>query len=189
MKIAIVLPNAPGYSETFFRSKIKGLQRHGHDVLLATAKKDVQFDLCEQVIHPKIYKNKALQLVMMLKVFLSLSIYYKSVYAYFKLERKEQTSFKRIIEKVYFNATLLKLKVDWLHFGFATMTLERELVSKAIGAKMGVSFRGFDINVYPLKHLNCLLNYGTMFMQCIVFQKIYGRKDVNWVYLHQNLTK
>jgi colanic acid/amylovoran biosynthesis glycosyltransferase len=62
---------------------------------------------------------------------------------------------KRILEKIYLNATLLKLDVDWLHFGFATMTLERELVAKAIGAKMGVSFRGFDINVYPLKHSKC----------------------------------
>lgn len=162
MKIGIVLSNAPGYSETFFRSKIKGLQRHGHEVVLVTAKKDLQFDLCEQQTHPKICKNKGLQLVMMLKVFLGLSFYFKSVLTYYKLEKDEETSFKRILEKIYLNATLLKLKVDWLHFGFATIAKDRELIAKAIDAKMAVSFRGFDINIYPLKHPNCykkLWNY------------------------------
>jgi colanic acid/amylovoran biosynthesis glycosyltransferase len=42
-----------------------------------------------------------------------------------------------------------------LHFGFATQTLGSEFVAKAIGAKMGVSFRGFDIAIYPLKHPGC----------------------------------
>jgi colanic acid/amylovoran biosynthesis glycosyltransferase len=155
MKIALVLPAVPAYSETFFRSKIKGLQAHGHQVMLVTGKKELKFDLCEQRSHPKTYKNKGLQIIMMIKVFLSLSMYYKRVITYYKLELKTQTSVQRIFEKIYLNATLLKLKVDWLHFGFATMTKDRELVAKAIGAKMGVSFRGFDINVYPLKHPGC----------------------------------
>ena len=42
-----------------------------------------------------------------------------------------------------------------MHFGFATMALERELVAQAIGAKMAVSFRGYDIGVYPLKNPGC----------------------------------
>ncbi|TFB13069.1 glycosyltransferase, partial [Microbacterium sp. 3H14] len=70
-------------------------------------------------------------------------------------EKRQKTSVKRSIEKIYINSTLLKLEVDWLHFGFATMAIERELVAKAIGAKMAVSFRGYDINVYPLKHAGC----------------------------------
>lgn len=35
------------------------------------------------------------------------------------------------------------------------MSLDRELVAKAIKAKMAVSFRGYDIGVYPLKHKGC----------------------------------
>ncbi|GGZ80992.1 glycosyltransferase family 4 protein [Algibacter mikhailovii] len=155
MKIALVLSSTPAYSETFFRSKIRGLQISGHQVLLITAKKDVNFDLCEQYVHPKVYKNKVLQLIMMIKVYLGLSFYIKNVLNYFKSEREEHTPFKRILEKIYINASLLKLNVDWLHFGFATMTKDRELVAQAIGAKMGVSFRGFDINVYPLKNADC----------------------------------
>ncbi|WP_298533206.1 glycosyltransferase family 4 protein [uncultured Algibacter sp.] len=155
MKIGLILTNTPSYSETFFRSKIEGLQAHGHQVILVTAKKDSHFSLCEQLAHPKIYKNKALQLVMMLKVFLGMVFYYKSVAAFYQLEKKEQTPVKRIIEKIYINATLLKLKVNWLHFGFATVTKDRELVARAINTRMAVSFRGYDINVYPLKHPGC----------------------------------
>ncbi|WP_136480581.1 glycosyltransferase family 4 protein [Cognatitamlana onchidii] len=155
MKIALILPSTPAYSETFFRSKIKGLQAHGHQVVLITAKKGVKFDLCEHREHPKIYKNKVLQLFMMLKVFLSLIFYFKRVMTYYKLEREEHTPFKRILEKIYVNATLLKLNIDWLHFGFATMAINRELVAKSIKAKLAVSLRGFDIAIYPLKHKNC----------------------------------
>ena len=61
----------------------------------------------------------------------------------------------RIIKKIYLNSNLLSQKLDWLHFGFTTQSIESELVAKAIGAKMSVSFRGFDINIYPVKHPNC----------------------------------
>src|SRR5690606_32047031 len=42
-----------------------------------------------------------------------------------------------------------------LHFGFGTMTLGSEYVAQAMGAKMAVSFRGFDISIYPVKHPGC----------------------------------
>lgn len=78
-----------------------------------------------------------------------------SVQRFIKLERKEGSSLKRTLEKVYLNAHLLKFKGDWLHFGFATLTIDREMVSQAVGAKMAVSLRGYDMNVYPLKFPGC----------------------------------
>src|SRR5690606_35965533 len=72
-----------------------------------------------------------------------------------RLERQDGSSMKRIFEKIYLNAQLLKYKGDWLHYGFGTLALDKELIAEAIGAKMAVSFRGFDIGVYPLKHPNC----------------------------------
>lgn len=154
MKIALILPATPSYSETFFRSKIQGLLSHGHQVVLVTGRTTERFDLCDSIYHPKVYGNRAMQLFMMFKIFIGLLPYYKSVKRYMALEKQVGTSFKRSIEKLYLNAQLLKLKVDWVHFGFATMAIDRELVPKAIMAKMAVSFRGYDINVYPLKHAN-----------------------------------
>ena len=34
MKIGLVLPSVPGYSETFFTNKIKGLKAAGHTVII-----------------------------------------------------------------------------------------------------------------------------------------------------------
>lgn len=155
MKVALVLSSAPGYSETFFNSLIKGLQENGHEVLLYTSHCDFTYKLCKHVKHPRIHRNYIVQILLMLYKGLTLLFHINSVRRYFLLEKKEGTSLKRTFEKIYLNAELLKFKGDWIHFGFATMTLDRELVPKAVGSKMAVSFRGYDINVYPLKHPGC----------------------------------
>jgi colanic acid/amylovoran biosynthesis glycosyltransferase len=154
MTITLVLPQPPAYSETFFRSKIKGLQESGHQVFLVTAATSLKFDGCTHLQHPKVYKNQLVQVLKMISVSITLIPYASKVMSYVKLEQREGASFKRIIEKVYINATLLKLNTDWLHFGFATMAIDRELVGKAIGARTAVSLRGYDIDVFPLKYQN-----------------------------------
>ncbi|GAA0764279.1 glycosyltransferase family 4 protein [Psychroflexus lacisalsi] len=155
MKITLVLSQPPGYSETFFRSKIKGLKANGHQVVLVTAATNKSFDLCAHIQHPRVYKNPIRQLLSMLLVFVGLLAYWTKVNRYINLERKEGTSFKRLIEKIYINASLLKLNANWIHFGFATMAIDRETVPKAIGAKLAVSFRGYDIEVFLLKNRDC----------------------------------
>ena len=155
MTIVLVLPQPPGYSETFFRSKIQGLKANGHQLILVTAATNKSFDLCSHIQHPKVYKNPIRQLLSMLLVFTGLLPYWAKVNRYINLEQKEGTSLKRLIEKIYINASLLKFNAEWIHFGFATMALDRETVPKAIGAKLAVSFRGYDIGVYPLDKPNC----------------------------------
>jgi len=155
MTIALILPQPPAYSETFFRSKIQGLQESGHEVILVTAATDQTFETCQHLQHPKVSKNPFVQVFKMLSVFIGLLRYSKSVSKFIQLEKKEGSSVKRILEKLYINATLLKLNTDWLHFGFSTMAIDRELVAKAIGAKLALSLRGYDIDVYPLKDKLC----------------------------------
>lgn len=46
MRIGLVLSTTPGYSETFFRSKIKGLQENGIEVRLFCQNNNEGFDLC-----------------------------------------------------------------------------------------------------------------------------------------------
>ena len=150
MIITLILPKAPAYSETFFRSKIEGLQESGHQVILVTAQSSEKFDGCKHLYHPRVNQNKLLQSLNMLINYLSLLPYLRNIVQYCKLERKDGVSIKRILEKIYLNSTLLKLKCDWIHFGFATMGVDRETVGRAIGAKTAVSLRGYDIDVYPL---------------------------------------
>src|SRR5690606_17314619 len=88
-------------------------------------------------------------------LFFTLLPHYEVLLHFIRLERKAQRRPIQILKNIYSNAHLLKSKVDWLHFGFATMALQSEHVAKAIGAKMAVSCRGFDMDVYPLKHPHC----------------------------------
>lgn len=155
MKIGLVLSTTPGYSETFFRSKIDGLQKNGVEVILFCYKKNKDFTLCQVVEGVRVSSNPLVQGWYFLIEFFRLLPYLLRVIRYIKLERKESTSWNQLPKKIYYNAHILKAKLDWLHFGFSTMALNSETVAKAIGAKMAVSFRGFDIAVYPVKHPNC----------------------------------
>jgi len=159
MQIGIILSQTPGYSETFFNSKIKGLLKNGIDVTLYCQQKKTDFNLCPVLLAPKVTTNPLLQTWYFVKEFFLLLSYISTLVRYFKLERKEGTGVVQIFKKTYLNAHILKAKLDWLHFGFATQALGSETVAKAIGAKMAVSFRGFDINVYPIKHPDC---YNTL---------------------------
>src|SRR5690606_6736250 len=152
MRIGLVLSQTPGYSETFFNSKIKGLQENGMVVYLYCQNKKDDFKACPVIESPKVSRNPLLQTWYFIKEFLLLLPHLSTVLRYIKLERKEGSGLFRILKKIYLNAHLLKARLDWLHFGFATMALGSETVAKSIGAKMAVSFRGFDIAVYPVKH-------------------------------------
>jgi len=155
MKIALVLAKPPSYSETFFNNKIKGLQQKGHEVILFTGPSRVKYENCLHKESPPISKFFLLQFFSICIVFIRLLPYFKVVNRFFKLEKLDGSSTKVILKKIYLNAHLLTFKGDWVHFGFGTLALERELIPKSIGASMAVSFRGFDIGIYPLKHPNC----------------------------------
>ncbi|WP_417857383.1 glycosyltransferase family 4 protein [Xanthomarina gelatinilytica] len=155
MNIGIVLSNCPGYSETFFNSKIKGLKESGMAVTLFCQKIDNSFQLCPVVEAPKVSANPILMTGYFLKEFIQLLPYSKKVLRFIALEKKKGSSLLQIVKMLYLNAHLLKADLDWLHFGFSTLSIGRETVAKSISAKMAVSFRGFDIAVYPVKHPGC----------------------------------
>lgn len=155
MKLGFVLFNSPGYSETFFRSKIKGLQENGVEVRLFCYNKKEDFELCPVVESRKVSHNKIIQGWRSIKEFVLLMPHLSRVIRYIGLERKEGTEWPEIFKKIYLNSNLLKANLDWLHFGFATMVLGSETVAKAIGAKMAVSLRGSDMAVYPVKNPDC----------------------------------
>ncbi len=156
-KIGLVLPNAPGFSETFFNSKIQGLQDAGFEVMLFVNSKGTATARCEVVKAYKVHSNNPpLQFIKILLVFFKLMFSApQSLLRFIRLERKDGISWKRVVENVYINAHILSFKLKWLHFGFVTMALRSENVARAMGARMAVSFRGYDISVYPIKHPNC----------------------------------
>ena len=153
MKIGLVLSKPPSYSETFFNSKVKGLLDNGFEVTLFIQRNTSDFKLCKSISAPKVYKrNPLFQFYEFIRVVLKLVIYFKRVYRFIQLELNADRAWKQVFKNIYNNAHILSSNLDWLHFGFATLAIQSEHVAKAIGAKMAVSCRGFDMDVYPLKY-------------------------------------
>ena len=75
---------------------------------------------------------------------------------------KDGKSLKNSLKLIILNQFFLKEKLDWLHFGFGMLAKDRENVAEAIGAKMAVSFRGYDLYLSPLKHPGC---YDLLFLK------------------------
>ncbi|WP_138434674.1 glycosyltransferase family 4 protein [Winogradskyella algicola] len=158
MRIGLVIPTTPKYSETFFNSKIKGLLENGFEVIIFTQTIASDFNLCKTVKSPRVSGSRFLVALNMIKVGFKLLFHLNNVIKYYKLLKSSGFALTTIFKRMYLNSHILSHSVDWLHFGFATQAIGSEYVAKAIGAKMAVSFRGFDINVYPLKYENCYLD-------------------------------
>lgn len=154
LKIGIVLPGAPTYSETFFSSKIEGLEAEGHEVILFVGnRKNTNRKFRIKTSWPVTDSNIPLQIIYIFLAYIHLLITApKRTIRFVKREIRDGEKLKSIFRKVYINAHILPHKLDWLHFGFATLAVKRENVANAIGAKMAVSFRGFDINIFPFKN-------------------------------------
>lgn len=157
MKIGLVLPALPAYSETFFTNKIKGLEAQGHSVVLFINKKDNDNGGFSNIKYaPNISKNNLQTIIISLFRLLGAIFFsFNASRKLFTLDKKDNISFKQRIKNIIDSSHILSESVDWLHFGFGTMVFNKENVAGAIGAKMAVSFRGFDIGVYPLKKPNC----------------------------------
>lgn len=159
MKIGLVLPALPGYSETFFRSKIKGLAAQGHEVVLFVGRgENVHTDLpCLVKVQTPVRSFQLLNGIQVLLAFTQSWLQYPLITRKFIiLERQSGVGWATILKRLYLNRYILsECQLDWLHFGFATMALERENVAKALNAQIAASFRGYDISIYPLKHPGC----------------------------------
>lgn len=157
MKIGIVLPSVPGYSETFFTNKIKGLQAQGHEVILFVNANNAQSTLpCKIKTAPKLSGNfNSVFISSLWSLSKCLWLNFNGTAKLFREDKKDGVSFANCFRNIITSSHILCQKVDWLHFGFGTMALGRENLALAIGAQMAVSFRGFDHYVYPVKNKNC----------------------------------
>ncbi len=168
MKIGLVLPSAPAYSETFFTAKIKGLQSSGHEVVLFVNKTKENNPF--QSITKTTVSLSGNSILTFSNIFFaligSLLFHFKTSRALYYLNRKDKMSIVDSLKSIVVNSHILSERLDWLHFGFGTMVLDRENVAQAIGAKMAVSFRGFDHYVYPIKNENC---YQLLFSKVVKY--------------------
>ncbi len=156
MKIGIVLPNVPTYSETFFNSYIKGLKSKGYEIIIFVNSNKGKFDNFEIVQAPSLSDNIIKSFLNGCYCFIkSVLFHFPVLYRLYVLDKKDKIPFIRRIKNGIINSYFFSYKLDWLHFGYGALVVNRENVAKAIGAKMAVSFRGYDHYFFPLKNKNC----------------------------------
>lgn len=168
MRIGLVLPSLPKYSETFFTNKINGLKANGYEVVLFLNDGNGIVATPELKIAPNLSGNSFKSFVISFyTIFKMFFFHFYNVKRLYVLNSKDNFSFSKNIKNIIINSHILSERLDWLHFEFGTMVLERENVAEAIKAQMAVSFRGFDHYIYPLKNENC---YKTLFAKKVKYQ-------------------
>ena len=156
LKIGIVLSSLPSYSETFFHLKLNGLIQNGYKIIVFAPGTVSQTLQCRIIKPYPVFSSTVLRFISV--AFVLAWIYFRksgNVNKFWKYEKRVGSSTGEIIKRLYLNGHILTQTLDWLYFGFATTAINREQVARAIGAKMAVSFRGYDINVFPLRNPGC----------------------------------
>lgn len=152
LRVGVVLPVTPGYSETFFRNKIQFLQEGGFEVKLFVYHGQKGFDLCP-VFEGFSNQGTKQQLLFRLLFLVSRCLRHPlKLVKLWHLNKRDGFALKQNVLSLMGSAHIIGHSLDWLHFGFATMAVNRENLARVMGAKMAVSIRGFDVCIYPLKH-------------------------------------
>ena len=153
IRIGILLPAIPGYSETFIKTKILGLIACGYNVsLFINNNKSTNIEIPLSV-YTQVNTSKTFCLpFILLSIFITTPL---RICRFIKLERISGYNWVTVMKHVIINAHIINKYLDWIHFEFATMGINRENLAKAIGAKSAISFRGYDISLFPHKHKGC----------------------------------
>ena len=154
INIGLVLPAMPGYSETFIHNKINGLIKNGFKVVLFVSRKENSVDVHQSAnIYYQVNINSKINLLYnFIKIFVLNPLI---CFRFLNLERASCRVWTEALKNLIINSHIIGKPLDWLHFGFATVALRRENVAEAMGAKLAVSFRGFDVCLYPHQNPDC----------------------------------
>ncbi len=140
MKIGIVLSNPPQVSETFLNTFINFLKEK-HELILFVSRKSKNIE-----IKQKEYLQSNVKSLIQIPGFI---ILLTLNYGTFRKLKRRSNSVKQLIADLPIWTTP---NLDYLHFGFGNLVFGREYYSGVMGCKMTLSFRGSDINVFPIWH-------------------------------------
>jgi colanic acid/amylovoran biosynthesis glycosyltransferase len=155
-RIGLVLSLVPSYSETFFRNKISVLRREGFDVILFAGGGRGKSEGIPRTVIGYDSDRKGLKKVLPLAVaFIRLMTSPLTALRLFLANREDGYGMGENAASLLLSAHILRHRVDWLHFGFASNAVRMENLAKVIGARMAVSVRGYDISIQPIKHPGC----------------------------------
>src|SRR5690554_5360667 len=126
-RIGLVLSAVPGYSETFFRNKIAGLQAHGFEVVLLVTDQSGRIpDVfgCSVISAPN-FKGSLLRVSL-----ISIMVLLKAVlltpirsFKHIQMDRADGFSLNDCLKRLTQNAFLFSERLDWLHYGFGMLAV------------------------------------------------------------------
>lgn len=144
LRIGIVLNQFPVLSETFIQSFVGHLKLHR--VVLYAKLNNQEYHIDGPLIKPYInVLPKIGHIGTFVLITIRIFLYPKRFFRLFK----KGISLKQLIADANIWTTSA---LDILHFPFANNSFGREYYAEVLGAKMTISFRGSDLNVYPLYH-------------------------------------
>ena len=124
MKIGLVLPSVPGYSETFFTNKIKGLKAAGHTVILFIDNGDAKKHTATEInLAPKLSGNFIWVTLKSMYYFIYAVLFHFNIsMRLYSLDRKDGLGFIQRVKNIVINHNkydyneILKLDNQILHF-------------------------------------------------------------------------
>ena len=155
--LGLFLLALPSYSETFLTNKINGLLESGFKISLFVTNynksRENTFDNSVEIYYQINTKNRLKAAYTFIQTIIMRPI---NVFKFIGFERKIKRSYYQVIKNIIINSNVfLKNDIDWLHFEFATLGINRENIGKSINAKVACSFRGYDITLFPHKNVGC----------------------------------
>jgi colanic acid/amylovoran biosynthesis glycosyltransferase len=140
LKIGIVLSNPPQVSETFLNTFISILKER-HELILFVSRKTKNIDIKQK----EYLESNVKSLIQIPRFIILLTLNYGT----FRRLKRKSNSVKQLIADLPIWTTP---NLDYLHFGFGNLVFGREYYGGVMDCKMTLSFRGSDINVFPIWH-------------------------------------
>ncbi|HMN60226.1 MAG TPA: hypothetical protein PJ988_07675, partial [Anaerolinea sp.] len=155
-KVVLLTSSFPQLSETFIMNKFIGLVEEGWDVYVvcSTSKasewKNFPHASSLRNIRKRVHENWPVQPKWLVPLFFPLALI-KCLVANFGgtfgyLSRGWRLHRAAILKRFYLDAQFITLKPDLIHFEFGATARGRSDLSRLLGCKEIVSFRGYDLN-------------------------------------------
>ena len=148
MKIGVLVNNYPKLSEPFIGTFIRHIASDNQIFLLAEIS-ELNIELQKKLTVIPFISRRGFGTIKKAFILLKILFYFKR----FLFLKSKGLSSKLLIT----DAGLWTLqKLDYLHIPFANLAFGRVYYAEVLGAQMSISFRGSDLNVFPIYHT---LNY------------------------------
>lgn len=162
LRVLMVVPAFPKLSETFIVSKFLGLLDRGFDIRVLCGRSEpaewARFP--ELVARPEL-RRRVLRTWPVRPRWLGALLWPAALACCAwrnprGLGRALARGWERfgfgVLGRLYLEAALIAARPDLIHFEFGTLALGRTWIGAALGCKIVVSFRGFDLNMSGLDH-------------------------------------